>query len=175
MSRPIKKQAWSKSGDGCCILDNPEQRRSRLKLTKKRTTLGQKRVSPVKTPSSMKEEATALPSITPDFIPEMYKEVDMKTSDPPTIKGLLESSVEEKLADIPTKVSCTKVSCLPGSKYTLRTKRKRSCDSEKGDHASSGSFKQALVQHEGFKGKDHVFSQKKGNWLKKSHQSSSNI
>ncbi|XP_077075913.1 DNA polymerase zeta catalytic subunit [Siphateles boraxobius] len=167
LPRPIKKQAWSKTGDGCCILDNPEQRRSRLKLTKKRSTLGKKRVSPVRTPSPMKEEATALPSITPDFLPEMYKEVDMKTSDPQTIKGLLESSVEEKLADIPTKVSCTKVSSLPGSKYTLRTKRKRSCDSEKGDHASSGSFKQALVQHEGFKGKDHVFSQKKRKLAKK--------
>jgi len=167
LSRPIKKQGWNKTGDGCCNLDNPEQRRSRLKLTKKRSTLGQKRVSPVRTPSPMKEEATVLPSITPDYLPDMYKEVDTKTSDPPTNKGLLESSIEEKLADIPTKVSCTKVSSLPGSKYTLRTKRKRSCDSEKGDQESSGSFKQAMVQHEGFKGKDHVFSQKKRKLAKK--------
>ncbi|XP_067240784.1 DNA polymerase zeta catalytic subunit isoform X3 [Chanodichthys erythropterus] len=166
LSRPIKKQAWSKTGDGCCTLDHPEQRKSRLKLTKKRTTLGQK--SPVRTPSPM-EEATALTSITSGFLyqKEMYKEVDMKTSDPPTINVLIESSVEEELADIPTKVSCTKVSSLPGSKYTLRTKRKRTYDSENGDHASSGTFKQALVQHEGFKGKDHVFSQKKKKLAKK--------
>lgn len=166
LSRPIKKQAWSKTGDGCCTLDLPEQRRSRLKLTKKRTTLGQK--SPVRTPSPM-EEATVLPSITSGFLyqKEIYKEVDMKTSDPPTINVLTESSVEEELADVPTKVSCTKVSSLPGSKYTLRTKRKRSYDSENGDHASSGTFKQALVQHEGFKGKDHVFSQKKKKLAKK--------
>ncbi|XP_067273494.1 DNA polymerase zeta catalytic subunit isoform X2 [Pseudorasbora parva] len=169
LSRPIKKQAWSKTGDGCCTVDHPEQRRSRLKLTKKRTTLGQKQIGPVSTPSTMKEEATVLPSITPDFLnqKEMYKEVDMAISDPPTINGIIESSLEEKPADIPTKISYTNVSSLPGSKYTLRTKRKMSNDSENGDHASSGSFKQSLVQHEGVRGKDHTFSQKKRKLAKK--------
>uniref|UniRef100_A0A671MVS0 DNA polymerase zeta catalytic subunit n=1 Tax=Sinocyclocheilus anshuiensis TaxID=1608454 RepID=A0A671MVS0_9TELE len=163
LSRPIKKQAGSKTGDGCCDLDHPEQRRSRLKLIKKKTTLGQKRVSPVRTPSPTKEEATALLSNTLGSLKqkEMFKVVDMETSDPPTVEGLTENSVEDKLADIPTKLSCTKLSSLPGSKYTLRAKRKMSYDSENGDQASSGSFKQDLVQHEGLKSKDHVFSQKK--------------
>lgn len=167
LSRPIKKLAWSKTGDGCCTLDHPEQRRSRLKLTKKRITLGQK--SPLRTQSPMKEEATVLPLDTSGFLnqKEINKEVDMKTSDPPTINNLIETSVDEELADIPTKVSCTKVSSLPGSKYTLRTKRKRSYDRENGDYASSGSFKQALVQHDDFKGKGHVFSQKKKKLAKK--------
>uniref|UniRef100_A0A671NKV8 DNA polymerase zeta catalytic subunit n=1 Tax=Sinocyclocheilus anshuiensis TaxID=1608454 RepID=A0A671NKV8_9TELE len=169
LSRPIKKPTGSKTGDGCSTLDHPEQRRSRLKLIKKKTTLGQKRVSPVRTPSPMKEEATALLSNALGSInqKETYKEVDMETSDPPTIEGLIKNSVEDKLADIPSKISCTKVSSLPGSKYTLRAKRKMSYNSENGDQASSGSFKQALVQHEGLKGKDHVFSQKKRKLTKK--------
>uniref|UniRef100_A0A9J7X600 DNA polymerase zeta catalytic subunit n=1 Tax=Cyprinus carpio carpio TaxID=630221 RepID=A0A9J7X600_CYPCA len=169
LSRPIKKQTGSKIGDGCSTLDHPEQRRSRLKLIKKKTAFGQKRVSPVRTPSPMKEEATALLSNALGSLnqKETYKEVDMETSDPPTIEGLIKNSVEDELADIPTKISCTKVSSLPGSKYTLRAKRKMSYDSENGDQASSGTFKQALVQHEGLKGKDHVFSQKKRKLTKK--------
>ncbi|XP_016364240.1 DNA polymerase zeta catalytic subunit-like [Sinocyclocheilus rhinocerous] len=169
LSRPIKKPTGSKTGDGCSTLDHPEQRRSRLKLIKKKTTLGQKRVSPVRTPSPMKEEATALLSNALGSLnqKETYKEVDMEMSDPPTIEGLIKNSVEDKLADIPSKISCTKVSSLPGSKYTLRAKRKMSYNSENGDQASSGSFKQALVQHEGLKGKDHVFSQKKRKLTKK--------
>ncbi|XP_016110715.1 DNA polymerase zeta catalytic subunit-like [Sinocyclocheilus grahami] len=165
LSRPIKKP----TGNGCSTLDHPEQRRSRLKLIKKKTTLGQKRESPVRTPSPMKEEATALLSNALGSLnqKEMYKEVDMETSDPPTIEGLIKNSVEDKLADIPSKISCTKVSSLPGSKYTLRAKRKMSYNSENGDQASSGSFKQALVQHEGLKGKDHDFSQKKRKLTKK--------
>ncbi|XP_059369223.1 DNA polymerase zeta catalytic subunit isoform X3 [Carassius carassius] len=169
LSRPIKKQTGSKTGDCCSTLDHPEQRRSRLKLVKKKTTLGQKRVSPVRTPSPMKEEATALLSNTVGSLnqKETYKEVDMDISAQPTIEGLMKNSVEDELADIPTKISCTKESSLPGSKYTLRAKRKMSYDSENGDQASSGSFKQALVQHEGLKGKDHVFSQKKRKLTKK--------
>uniref|UniRef100_A0A673FY24 DNA polymerase zeta catalytic subunit n=1 Tax=Sinocyclocheilus rhinocerous TaxID=307959 RepID=A0A673FY24_9TELE len=169
LSRPIKKQAGSKTGDGCSDLNHPEQRRSRLKLIKKKTTLGQKRISPVRTPSPTKEEATALLSNTLGSLKqkEMFKVVDMETSDPPTVEGLTENSVEDKLADIPTKLSCTKLSSLPGSKYTLRAKRKMSYDSENGDQASSGSFKQDLVQHEGLTSKDHVFSQKKRKLTKK--------
>uniref|UniRef100_A0A672LSB2 DNA polymerase zeta catalytic subunit n=1 Tax=Sinocyclocheilus grahami TaxID=75366 RepID=A0A672LSB2_SINGR len=159
LSRPIKKQAG----------DHPEQQRSRLKLIKKKTTLGQKRLSPVRTPSPTKEEATALLSKTLGSLKqkEMFKVVNMETSEPPTVEGLTENSVEDKLADIPTKLSCTKLSSLPGSKYTLRAKRKMSYDSENGDQASSGSFKQDLVQHEGLKSKDHVFSQKKRKLTKK--------
>uniref|UniRef100_A0A672LUH0 DNA polymerase zeta catalytic subunit n=1 Tax=Sinocyclocheilus grahami TaxID=75366 RepID=A0A672LUH0_SINGR len=169
LSRPIKKQAGGKTGDGCSDLDHPEQQRSRLKLIKKKTTLGQKRLSPVRTPSPTKEEATALLSKTLGSLKqkEMFKVVNMETSEPPTVEGLTENSVEDKLADIPTKLSCTKLSSLPGSKYTLRAKRKMSYDSENGDQASSGSFKQDLVQHEGLKSKDHVFSQKKRKLTKK--------
>ncbi|XP_073708840.1 DNA polymerase zeta catalytic subunit [Garra rufa] len=168
LSRPIKKQAGSKTGDGCYTLDHPEQRRSRLKLIKKKT-FGQKRLSPVRTPSPMEEEATALLSNTLGSLnqKEMYKGVEMETSDSPTIEGLSENSIEDGLADIPTRISCTKVSSLPGSKYTLRAKRKMSYDSENRDQASSGSFKQALGQHEDLKGKDHVFSQKKRKLTKK--------
>ncbi len=169
LSRPIKKQTGSKTGDSCSILDHPEQGRSRLKLIKKKTTLGQKRVSPVRTTSPMKEEATALISNALGSLnqKEMDKEVDKETSDQPIIEGLIKNSVDDELADIPIKISFTKVSSLPGNKYTLRAKRKMSYDRENGDQASSGSSKRALVQHEGLKGKDHVFSQKKRKLTKK--------
>lgn len=162
LARPIKKQAGSKSGDVSSTLDQPEQRRSRLKLTKKPPTLGQKRGLPVKTHSPMKEEPPALPSITPGSHSqkEMHEEVDMETSGP-----FIESSGEGDFADITTNISCTKVASLPGSKYTLRTKRKMIY--EKGNHPRSGSVKQALVHQDDFKGRDHVFSQKKRKLSKK--------
>ncbi|XP_051951209.1 DNA polymerase zeta catalytic subunit [Xyrauchen texanus] len=168
LSRPIKKQVVSKTGDACCNLDHPEQQRSRLKLTKKKSTLCLKRVSPVRTPAPMKEEATPLPCVTPGSLiqKETDRKVDMDTLDPPTIKSFIESSVEDELTDIPTKVSCTKVSSLPGSKYTLRTKRKMSHDSEDGDRLSSHSFKQASVHLEGLKD-NTVLSQKKRKLSKK--------
>ncbi|XP_051510616.1 DNA polymerase zeta catalytic subunit-like isoform X1 [Myxocyprinus asiaticus] len=166
LSRPIKKQVTSKTGDSCCTLDHPEQRR--LKLTKKRSTLGQKRVSPVRTPAPMKEEATPFPCVTLGSLnqKERDRKVDIDSSDPPAIKSLIESLVEDELADIPTKVSCTKVSSLPGSKYTLRAKRKLSHESEDGGRFISRSFKQASVHHEGVKD-NPVFSQKKRKLSKK--------
>ncbi|XP_058470298.1 DNA polymerase zeta catalytic subunit [Solea solea] len=41
------------------------------------------------------------------------------------------------LRDVSAKVTCTKPSALPGSKYTLRAKRKMIYDSEDGEHSSS--------------------------------------
>lgn len=45
------------------------------------------------------------------------------------------------LQDLSTKVTCTKPSALPGSKYTLRAKRKMSYDGEDGEHSGSTRFK----------------------------------
>lgn len=162
LARPIKKQAGNKTGEVSCTLDQPEQRKSRLKLTKKKPTLDQKRELPVKTHSPTKEEPPALLSITPGSHNqnEVSKEVDMETSG-----SLIESSGKGDFADIPTNISCTKVASLPGSKYTLRTKRKRIY--EKGEHPRSGSSKQASVHHDDPKGSDHVFSQKKRKVTKK--------
>ncbi|XP_035472931.2 DNA polymerase zeta catalytic subunit [Scophthalmus maximus] len=47
------------------------------------------------------------------------------------------------LQDVSTQVTCTKPSALPGSKYTLRAKRKMIYDSEDGEHSSSTRSKYA--------------------------------
>ncbi|XP_030578063.1 DNA polymerase zeta catalytic subunit isoform X2 [Archocentrus centrarchus] len=49
-------------------------------------------------------------------------------------------SAEDKvspLQDLSTKVTCTKPSALPGSKYTLRAKRKMKYDAEDGEHSGA--------------------------------------
>uniref|UniRef100_A0A4W6BS74 DNA polymerase zeta catalytic subunit n=1 Tax=Lates calcarifer TaxID=8187 RepID=A0A4W6BS74_LATCA len=45
------------------------------------------------------------------------------------------------LSDLSAQVTCTKPSALPGSKYTLRAKRKMIYDSEDGEHSGSTRFK----------------------------------
>lgn len=157
LSRPIKKTILGKTGEGCCTIEDPEQRRSRLKLTKKRTTLGQKGTSPLRSPAITKEEAPPFSAITPGSTneKETNSKVNIETSDSTSVKKY-ESSVEDELAVIPTKISRTKVSSSPGSKYTLRTKRKMSRDSEDGDHLSTRSFKESLLSSEGLKEKNHI-------------------
>lgn len=159
LSRPVKKQIGSKTGEGCCTLEHPEQWRSRLKLTKKRTTLGLKRIIPLRTPSPTKEETPALPTSTPGSLSqkETDRRVDMENLNHSTVTNL-EGSVED---DIPAKIACTKVSNLPGSKYTLRAKRKKSYDGEDGDHLSSRSSKQSLVHNEVMKDKNNVLKKRR--------------
>ncbi|XP_056619644.1 DNA polymerase zeta catalytic subunit [Triplophysa dalaica] len=166
LARPVKKTIWGKTGESCCTMEDPEQRRSRLKLSKKRTTLSQKGTSPLRTPAAIKEEAPTFSAITPGSLnqKETNSKENMETSDFSSVKKS-ESSVEEELVVIPSKISRTKVSSLPGSKYTLRTKRKRSRDTEDGDHLSSRSFKRSLVPNEGLKEKNHI--QKKRRLSKK--------
>ncbi|KAJ8008958.1 hypothetical protein DPEC_G00083820 [Dallia pectoralis] len=56
------------------------------------------------------------------------------------------------LLELPAKVSCTKSSGLPGSKYTLRAKRKMSYDSsEDGEHSGSSRVKHPLSFCDRFK------------------------
>lgn len=160
LSRPVKKQIGSRTSEGCCTIEDPEQRRSRLKLTKKRSTLGQK--SPLRTTATTKDEAPQLSAITPCSLNEKETDskVNMETTDTSTVKKS-ESSVEDKVAIIPTRIACTKVSSLPGSKYTLRTKRKMSHDGEDGDRLSSHSVKQSLVPNEVLKDKNHIHKKRR--------------
>ncbi|KAL0967344.1 hypothetical protein UPYG_G00251070 [Umbra pygmaea] len=56
------------------------------------------------------------------------------------------------LPELPAKVSCTKASGLPGSKYTLRAKRKKSYDSsEDGEHSGASRVKHPLSFRDRFK------------------------
>nr|XP_046147371.1 DNA polymerase zeta catalytic subunit-like isoform X1 [Oncorhynchus gorbuscha] len=65
------------------------------------------------------------------------------------------ASVECRLApllELPAKVTCTKASGLPGSKYTLRAKRKMSYDSsEDGEQSVSSRMKHPLALRDRFK------------------------
>ncbi|XP_073349522.1 DNA polymerase zeta catalytic subunit isoform X2 [Pagrus major] len=70
-------------------------------------------------------------------------------SEPPatTVSSFSEEAKEEAedrlspLQDLPAKVTCTKPSALPGSKYTLRAKRKMIYDSEDGEHSGATRYK----------------------------------
>ncbi|XP_076872790.1 DNA polymerase zeta catalytic subunit [Brachyhypopomus gauderio] len=160
LSRPIKKQVGSKTVDSCCNLNDPEQRRSRLKLSKKRNSpAGQKRTTVIEEPQSPKcEPITGCNSVSPA---PSNKETDekaiMASSDlancePAVDKVSAEGSIEDRLTSLPAKIACTKVTSLPGSKYTLRTKRKiMNYDNEDGDQSSPRSFKQGLVRRDSLK------------------------
>lgn len=160
LSRPVKKQVGSKTGDGCCSLDHPEQRRSRLKLNKKRSSPpGQKRTSLTESAQIPQSEiATESAAVSPAHSNKEAEEQvemeiqDLAKSDPAEDRGSAEGPFENILTDLPDKIACTNISSLPGSKYTLRTKRKAlSFDSEDGDHSSTRSFKQAAVCRDGLK------------------------
>ncbi|XP_072532805.1 DNA polymerase zeta catalytic subunit isoform X2 [Salminus brasiliensis] len=163
LSRPVKKQVGSKTVvDGSCSLDHSEQRRSRLKLNKKRNSpASQKRTNLIEnsqTPENETPGVTLSTAVSPVHTnKETDEKVEMENSDlaktdPAVDKGLTEGFFEDQLTDLPAKIACTSVSSLPGSKYTLRTKRKAmSYDSEDGDHSSTRSFKQALVRRDSFK------------------------
>lgn len=162
LSRPVKKQVGTKTAEGCCNLDHqPEQRRSRLKLSKKRNSpVSQKRANVMENTQSPKTEGTFTEStaVSPahanketDEKAEM-ENLDIAEPDPAVGKSSIEGSIDDQLTDLPAKIACTNVSSLPGSKYTLRTKRKAmSYDSEDGDHSSTRSFKQALARRNSLK------------------------
>ncbi|KAM9496921.1 DNA polymerase zeta catalytic subunit isoform 1-T1 [Clarias gariepinus] len=155
LSRPVKKQVGSKTVDGGGSLDHLEQKRSRMKLSKKKNNLASQKKTSLN--ESSQNEVLGSTSIKPLHSNEEPDEInEMETSDLAKAhdvgKGLVESSVEECLTDLADKIDCTEVSSLPGSKYTLRTKRKMMhYDSEDGDHSSPSSFKQALVHQDNIK------------------------
>ncbi|XP_030261407.1 DNA polymerase zeta catalytic subunit isoform X3 [Sparus aurata] len=71
-------------------------------------------------------------------------------SEPPTtaVYSFSEEAKEEEAEDrlnplqnLPAKATCTKPSALPGSKYTLRAKRKMIYDSEDGEHSGATHYK----------------------------------
>lgn len=62
--------------------------------------------------------------------------------------------VVSPLQDLSAKVTCTKPSALPGSKYTLRTKRKMKYDSEDGEHSGATRSKNLASVKERLKDND---------------------
>lgn len=156
LSRPLKKQVRSKTVDGGCSLDHLEQKRSRMKLNKKRNSpSSQKRASLTEcSQTSENDLATGLTLITPvQPSKEIEENAEMETSElTKSDEVSAEGYVKKSLPDLPDKIACTEVSSLPGSKYTLRTKRKMiTYDSEDGDRLSPPSFKQALAHRDSLK------------------------
>ncbi|KAI1897439.1 hypothetical protein AGOR_G00083300 [Albula goreensis] len=147
LNRPAKKCMSNKPADSSCKLEQ-EKRRSRLKLGKKKASAVSQKTKVVAGESTGSEgqEVTAFTSIkTPS---EKSEEMEKPVTGPlelipdlPGTCGPAELSVEERLlppTDPPSKVGHSKPSGPPGSKYTLRAKRKMSYDSEDGE-ASGGS------------------------------------
>ncbi|KAG9347443.1 hypothetical protein JZ751_005010 [Albula glossodonta] len=147
LNRPAKKCMSNKPADSSCKLEQ-EKRRSRLKLGKKKASAVSQKTKVVAGESTGSEgqEVTAFTSIkTPS---EKSEEMEKPVTGPlelipdlPGTCGPAELSVEDRLlppTDPPSKVGHSKPSGPPGSKYTLRAKRKMSYDSEDGE-ASGGS------------------------------------
>lgn len=157
LSRPVKKQVSSKVSDGGGSLDHLEQKRSRMKLSKKRNSpVSQKRSELTESAQTFKNEVpTSIASNSP-VQPSMETEnTVMETSELTKSDSIGKvsagNSVVERLMDLPDKIACTEVSSLPGSKYTLRTKRKIMNYDSEDDHSSPSSFKQVLAHRDNLK------------------------
>lgn len=168
LTRPAKKNVMNKMGDGSGKPSQPEQRRSRLKLSKKAARAAasaEKQANIVETPAPEvqppKDETdfTAIKPVCPKSkeVCEEMEIPEIETSESKTEGHVpnepVEAPTEDRLApltELPAKVACTKVSSLPGSKYTLRAKRKMSYDSEDGEH-SSAILKQATSLQDNLK------------------------
>ncbi|KAK2846284.1 hypothetical protein Q7C36_011138 [Tachysurus vachellii] len=158
LSRPLKKQVRSKMIDGACSLDHLEQKRSRMKLSKKRNSTASQKSPTECSQTSQNEVATGFTFITPVQLSEEPEEntvmetSELTKSDAVTaVKVTAEGSVKKSLTDLPDKITCTEVSSLPGSKYTLRTKRKMVSYDSEDDRLSPSSFKQALAHQDSLK------------------------
>ncbi|KAM6954386.1 DNA polymerase zeta catalytic subunit [Aplochiton taeniatus] len=88
------------------------------------------------------------------------------TVPPPVPAGPPEASAEDRLAPLPELPASTKPSALPGSKYTLRAKRKMSYDSEDGEQSGASRYKTPLAIKDSLKddyllGEQELKSQKR--------------
>uniref|UniRef100_A0A3B4FYK2 DNA polymerase zeta catalytic subunit n=1 Tax=Pundamilia nyererei TaxID=303518 RepID=A0A3B4FYK2_9CICH len=122
-----KKPGNKKMADTCSKVEQAQPRRSKLKMNKKRLAEPQ-------------PEPLVSSSATNSCFSEETKD---STED-----------VVSPLQDLSAKVTCTKPSALPGSKYTLRTKRKMKYDSEDGEHSSATRSKNLASVKERLKDND---------------------
>ncbi|XP_061097381.1 DNA polymerase zeta catalytic subunit isoform X2 [Conger conger] len=169
LNRPAKKCMGNKPVDGSNKLEQ-EKRRSRLKLGKKRAgSASQKsKLAPEEDTGSVSPDGAAFTSINDKS--EEKEKVEMgpfpePIRDLPAPCGSVVPSVEERLLppiDPPSKVGHSKPSGPPGSKYTLRAKRKMSYDSEDGE-ASGGSHhvKPALTLRDDYLLSGHEYKYQK--------------
>ncbi|TUF20349.1 DNA polymerase zeta catalytic subunit [Bagarius yarrelli] len=173
LSKPLKKQVRSKTVDGCSSLDPLEQKRSRMKLNRNRKFSESQKSTNFKESlqTSQSEIASDFTLITPvQPSEEMEEDADMETAELADFKtdAVGKDPAEKSLTDPPDKITCTKVSSLPGSKYTLRTKRKMvTYDTEDGDHTGAFSLRQSLANPDNLKENYFLTSSQKKRKLSK--------
>uniref|UniRef100_A0A8C3AI30 DNA polymerase zeta catalytic subunit n=1 Tax=Cyclopterus lumpus TaxID=8103 RepID=A0A8C3AI30_CYCLU len=130
-----KKAGSKKPADPCSKLEQAQPRRSRLKVYKKGLGIAGQRnkISIFESSTSDSQDSTCLTSTMPAC------------------------PVTDRLSpfhDLSAKVTCTKPSALPGSKYTLRAKRKMIYDGEDGDYSGATRSKNPASVKERFKDTD---------------------
>ncbi|KAJ8355995.1 hypothetical protein SKAU_G00187890 [Synaphobranchus kaupii] len=171
LNRPSKKCVGNKPADGNSKLEQ-EKRRSRLKLGKKKASAASQKSKVVaeENTGSVSQDGAAFTSIKPICDKSEEKEkLEMEPSEPipdlPGPCGSVVPSVEERLIppiDPLSNVGYSKPSGPPGSKYTLRAKRKMSYDSEDGE-VSGGSHhtKPALTLRDNYLLSGHEYKYQK--------------
>uniref|UniRef100_A0A669D0K1 DNA polymerase zeta catalytic subunit n=1 Tax=Oreochromis niloticus TaxID=8128 RepID=A0A669D0K1_ORENI len=164
-----KKPGNKKMADTCSKVEQAQPRRSKLKMNKK---------SPVNTDTEMllsedHQDLQEAESIKEETIVKNESESEERSigeQAEPQPEPLVSSSatnscfpeetkdstedVVSPLQDLSAKVTCTKPSALPGSKYTLRTKRKMKYDSEDGEHSGATRSKNLASVKERLKDND---------------------
>uniref|UniRef100_A0A8C3AFZ8 DNA polymerase zeta catalytic subunit n=1 Tax=Cyclopterus lumpus TaxID=8103 RepID=A0A8C3AFZ8_CYCLU len=152
-----KKAGSKKPADPCSKLEQAQPRRSRLKVYKKGLGIAGQRnkISIFESSTSDSQDSTCLTSTMP------MEETEPLLEPPITIFSSFSSEVkdsaEDRLSpfhDLSAKVTCTKPSALPGSKYTLRAKRKMIYDGEDGDYSGATRSKNPASVKERFKDTD---------------------
>ncbi|XP_061668529.1 DNA polymerase zeta catalytic subunit isoform X2 [Syngnathoides biaculeatus] len=100
------------------------------------------------------ESVTVEPEIGATYVNEQPDLLPLFSAVVPSFSGEANDKSNDSLRllqDLAAKVTCTKASSLPGSKYTLRTKRKTLYDSD-GEYSGSSRFKSPTTAKERFKG-----------------------
>ncbi|XP_061780433.1 DNA polymerase zeta catalytic subunit [Nerophis lumbriciformis] len=102
------------------------------------------------------QEGQSLTEIGERFVNKAAEQLPVPTStDTDPALSFSEDTKEDSLSllqDLATTTSCTNPSSLPGSKYTLRTKRKMLYDSEDGDYVGTARSKSQSTVKERLKG-----------------------
>uniref|UniRef100_A0AAX7UJ27 DNA polymerase zeta catalytic subunit n=1 Tax=Astatotilapia calliptera TaxID=8154 RepID=A0AAX7UJ27_ASTCA len=156
-----KKPGNKKMADTCSKVEQAQPRRSKLKMNKKRLgmTGPRNKLKMVQSSTSDGQISTGITSVTPaseQAEPQPEPLVSSSATNSCFSEETKDSTedVVSPLQDLSAKVTCTKPSALPGSKYTLRTKRKMKYDSEDGEHSSATRSKNLASVKERLKDND---------------------
>ncbi|KAM9778498.1 DNA polymerase zeta catalytic subunit isoform 2-T2 [Syngnathus typhle] len=169
-----KKPCNKKMPNSCSKVEQAQNRRSRLKLNKKRLSGPSNKLNMDDSSTSDSQVSIGCTSVTPDrpgigdtemlVCEDNSAKPESISHEPiigenslvvaPSFSEEAKDTSEDTLSllqDLATKVTCTKASSLPGSKYTLRTKRKMLYDSD-GEYSGGTRSKNVAPGKERLKG-----------------------